>query len=86
MNVAPPFGGASFLSLRPLPFAPRFSHGHGGQKDFANWLRPDLTYVLWGAVERGEARFSFRLIGIIKQKLPTVDTEWLRDGVEGRCH
>jgi len=60
--------------------------GHGGQKDFANWLGPDLTYVLWGAVERGEARFSFRLIGIIKQKLPTVDTEWLRDGVEGRCH
>ena len=35
-------------------------------------------------VERGQTPFSYRLIRIIKHKLPTLDTEWLRDGVEGK--
>ena len=58
--------------------------GHGQQKRFCEWLGGGVTAARWGMVERGQTQFSYRMIQVIKQKLPTVDTEWLRDGVEGK--
>ena len=61
-----------------------FPGRRGGQKDFVAWLGGGVTAARWGMVERGETQFSYRIVHIIKQRLPTVDTGWLRDGVEGK--
>ena len=48
--------------------------GYGKQKRFCEWLGDGVTTARWGMVERGQTQFSYRIIHIIKQKLPTVDT------------
>lgn len=53
---------------------------HGGQKKFAAEI--GASSGLWGAIERGHARFSYRVIKLVKKKFPGVDTEWLTDGNE----
>ena len=56
--------------------------GYESQKDFAEKFLEVVSPGRWGNVERGTVPFSFRLIEIIKKKVPAIDTEWLRDGNE----
>lgn len=56
-------------------------HGHGGQCQFAKEV--GIGKGLWSAIEKGNARFSYRVTRLIKKKFPGIDAEWLTDGYEG---
>jgi len=58
--------------------------GYESQKNFAEKFLKVVSPGRWGNVERGNIPFSFRLIKIIKKKVPAIDTEWLRDGNEDK--
>lgn len=75
-----PDSGARALALRIYCGFPK----HGGQKDFAKWLGPGVTAARWGMVERGQTPFSDRMFKILRQRLPWIEWDWLREGTEGK--
>jgi hypothetical protein len=59
--------------------------GYSEIKKFCEeFLDGEASPARWGHVERGVIPFSFGLIGILKTKIPAIDTEWLRAGAEDK--
>lgn len=75
-----PESGLRMLALRVHCGFP----GHGNQKEFAQWLGPGMSAARWGMVERGQTQVSDRVFKILRKRLPWLEWDWVREGVEGK--